>query len=48
MKLLLFLLQKAAQIQAISDIWMWIFYFGLAIIVSSVFLFEFLTKKKKK
>ena len=48
MKLLFIFLQKAAEIQAISDIWMFVFYFGLAIIASSVFLFEFLTKKKKK
>lgn len=48
MKLLFIFLQKAAEIQAISDIWMYIFYIGIAIIASSILLFEFATKKRKK
>ena len=48
MKLLFFFLQKAAEIQAISDIWMGIFYIGIAIIGTSIFLFEFLTNKRSK
>ena len=48
MKLLFILLQKAAEIQAISDIWMGLFYIGIAIIATSIFLFELFTNKRKK